>query len=213
VRAQAAGSSWKSPYTVQPASLSISPNLASFSADVKSSLYPDIRFTLEVRIHDDSVARVRLDQVGGLRKRYDEAASWALIKEPHITTEVQWKLGKKDVRAVYGPERDIELVVAFDPLMVTMHRKGKPQIVLNGRGLLHMEHFREMDKKEQPSSTEEARQDEQPPQAVVDVNDRAWFEGEEDAWWAETWSSWTDSKPKGKISNIYADTTLSITPR
>jgi alpha 1,3-glucosidase len=51
-----ASASWKSPYSVDAASVSISSGQASFTADVKSSIYTDIKFGLEVRIH----ARVRI---------------------------------------------------------------------------------------------------------------------------------------------------------
>ncbi|KAJ7578310.1 glycoside hydrolase family 31 protein [Mycena floridula] len=207
-RANEAGKSWHSPYAVVPSSVAVSPDQASVTAAVKSSLYPDINFQLELRVHDDGVVRVRMDEVNGLRKRYDEAASWALIKEPVISKEVKWTPGKKDLRAAYGDH--IEVVVAYEPLQVSMLRNGKEQIVLNGKGLLHMEHFRT---KAQPETkTEEAEPAEgAEPEVVADgdaaqvpvkvENPRAWFEGDsEDAYWEETFSSWTDSKPKGPES-------------
>jgi alpha 1,3-glucosidase len=197
-RAKAAGTSWKSPYSVQNDTVSVDSQRSVFSAGVKSSLYPDTKFQLEVRVHEDGVVRVRVDEVDGLRKRYDEVASWALIKEPEVSKEIQWKLGKKDARAVYGPRKDIELVVAFEPLKVIMFRRGEEQIVLNGRGLFHMEHFRT--KEESPPETNEDGE-QSTSQKDLKTNDRAWFEGEEeDAWWEETWLSWTDSKPKGENS-------------
>jgi mannosyl-oligosaccharide alpha-1,3-glucosidase len=197
-RAKAAGTSWKSPYSVHTGTVSIDSQRSVLSARVKSSLYPDIKFQLEVRVHEDGVVRVRVDEVDGLRKRYDEAASWALVKEPEISKEIQWKLAEKDARAVYGPGKDIELVVAFEPLKVILFRRGEEQIVLNGRGLFHMEHFRS--KKESPPETTQGGE-QATSQKVLKTNDRAWFEGEEeDAWWEETWSSWTDSKPKGDKS-------------
>ena len=206
-RAKEAKSTWVSPYSVEPASVSISANQGVFSAAVKSSLYPDINFSLEVRIQDDGVARVRMDEIGGLRKRYDEAASWALIAEPTISKDVKWTTGKKDTRAVYGQKKDIEVVVQHQPLRISLLRNGKEQIVLNGEGLLHMEHYR--NKVEAPTTTEEPEPEplegegspkEPEGQTVLKVeNPRAWFEGDsEDALFEETFSSWTDSKPKGK---------------
>ncbi|KAF7325290.1 Glycoside hydrolase family 31 protein [Mycena venus] len=189
-RAAEAKNTWKSPYSVDVSSIAITPNKAVFTADVKSSLYPDIQFGLELRVHDDGVVRVRMDEINGLRKRYDEAASWALISEPTISQDITWTTGKKDIRAKYGNN---EVVVAFEPLTVSLLRGGKPQIVLNGRGLLHMEHFRT--KKVEETKTEEAAP------VPEEVNPRAWFEGEtEDDWWEERFSTWTDSKPKGPES-------------
>jgi alpha 1,3-glucosidase len=203
-RAKEAQTSWKSPYSVDQSSVKISADQAVFTAAVKSSLYPEIHFGLEVRIQDDGVARVRMDEVGGLRKRYDEAASWALIEEPALSKDIKWKVGKRDTRAAYS---GVEVVVEHEPLRVSLLRNGKEQIVLNGQGLLHMEHFRK--KADEPTTTdepapepEEAAEGEAAQAPLVKKeNPRAWFEGEtEDDYWAETFSSWTDSKPKGPES-------------
>ncbi|KAG6333168.1 hypothetical protein ID866_5923 [Astraeus odoratus] len=194
-RALAAGSSWHSPYSVDPSSVVLASDQASFTASVKSSIYPAVQFGLDVRLHEDGVVRVRMDEVGGLRKRYDEAASWALVQEPHVSRDIAWRVGKGAVRAVYGEKKNIELVVEFEPLKVTLIRDGVEQVVLNGRGLLHMEHFRT--KEDSKPATIEGGE----AQAPLQSNPAAWFEGEEqDAWWEETWSTWTDSKPKGPES-------------
>ncbi|EJD08186.1 alpha-glucosidase [Fomitiporia mediterranea MF3/22] len=198
-RAKEGGSSWKSPYSVDPASISVSPGEAAFSAAVKSSIYPDVKFKLYLQVLQDGVVRVRMDEAGGLRKRYNEAASWALIADPKVTSEIRWTVGKKDVRAVNG---DNTVVVELSPLKISLLRKGKEEIVLNGGGLLHMEHFRE--KKEQPKADPPPEGEEQAQevleQATEKVNPAAWFEGEEDGWWEESFKSWTDSKPKGPES-------------
>jgi len=200
-RANESKGTWTSPYSIEPASISISNGQAKFTAAVKSSLYPEIKFGLDVRIQEDGVVRVRMDEVGGLRKRYDEAASWALIAEPNLSNRIKWTKGKKAVKAVYGEKNDIEVVVAYQPLRLSLLRSGKEQIVLNGQGLLHMEHFR---KKVEQNSTEEnppVEGEAEAGQAPLKVeNPRAWFEGDtEDDYWEETFSSWTDSKPKGRI--------------
>jgi alpha 1,3-glucosidase len=199
-----------SPYSVDQSSIAISSSQAVFTAAVKSSLYPNIKFGLEVRIHEDGVARVRMDEVDGLKKRYDEAASWSLIAEPSVSQNIEWRQGKKDIRAVYGEKKDIEVVVAYAPLRVSLLRNSKEQVVLNGQGLLHMEHFRtkeapvEQTEVEGDSTNDEA-------QVVIKAEDpngerpNAWFEGDtDDAFWEETFSSWTDSKPKGKIKILNA---------
>jgi alpha 1,3-glucosidase len=198
-RALAAASSWQSPYSIDPSSLLLDPHEAFFTAAVKSSLYPSTKFELDVRVHDDGVVRVRMDEVDGLRKRYDEAASWALVREPRLSKseDVKWIVEKDGVRVKYGDNNDIEVVVQYEPVKVTMFRHGVEQVVLNGRGLLHMEHFRTKEGS-QPLEIEGA-EGEGDAQTVFHVNNAAWFEGEEqDAWWEETFSSWTDSKPKGQ---------------
>ncbi|EIN06673.1 alpha-glucosidase [Punctularia strigosozonata HHB-11173 SS5] len=186
---------WYSPYSIDAASVALAADQASFTAAVKSELYPDIKFGLDLRIHDDGVVRVRMDEIDGLRQRYNEAASWALIAEPTVSPSVKWMVGKRDVRAKYGEKGEFEVVVTLAPLTVTLLRNGKEQVVLNGRGLLHMEHFR---KKEEEKPEEEVQEG---AQKVIKTNPRAWFEGDsEDGYWEEKWSTWTDSKPKGPES-------------
>lgn len=190
---------WKSPYSVDPSSITISSDQGAFTAAVKSSLYPEIKFGLDVRVHKDGVVRVRMDEVDGKGRRYNEAASWALLAEPETSKEIQWTVGKKDVKAAIGPKQDkVEVTVSFDPLVVRLYRNGREEVVLNGLGLLHMEHFRQTEEpKEEPEVVEDAGAE--GAQTVMEVpNPRAWFEGDtEDGYWEETWKSWTDSKPKG----------------
>ncbi|EIM80725.1 glycoside hydrolase family 31 protein [Stereum hirsutum FP-91666 SS1] len=185
---------WQSPYSLDPSSISVSSSQASFTAGIKSSLYPDIKFGLDVRVQEDGVVRVRMDEIDGLRKRYDEAAGWALIAEPLVNQDITWTVGKKDVRATYGPKKDIEVVVEFQPLRVVLKRGGKEQVVVNGRGLLHMEHFRTKSEAKEIKEGEEA-------QEPMQVNSLAWFEGDsEDGYWEESFGSHKDSKPKGPES-------------
>ena len=138
------GEKWVSPYSLDASTIALEDGGSRFTGRVKSSLYPDIKFELDVRVHEDGVVRVRMDEKEGLRKRYDEAASWALLKEPVLSPSSKWSVGKKEVKVAYGERKDqVEVTVEFEPLVVRMKRNGKDQIVLNGRGLLHMEHFRE----------------------------------------------------------------------
>jgi len=204
-RAKEASSTWKSPYSIDVQSIAISASKSSFTATVHSSIYPDIVFKLDVHAHDDGVFRVQLNEVDGLRKRYDEAATWALVEEPKLSKKIAWTQTKKEMKAVDGK---VELKVTYSPLRITMLRDGKEEVVLNGRGLLHMEHFR---LKNEPATTVDAppAQDEQ---VVMDAPSEpqppspklsAWFEGEEeDDWWDERFNSWTDSKPKGKRASF-----------
>ena len=86
--------------------ITLASDQASFTAAVNSSIYPTVKFGLDVRIHKDGVSRVRMDEVGGLRTRYNEAASWALVSKPEISQDIQWTIGKKDVQAAYGPKEE-----------------------------------------------------------------------------------------------------------
>jgi alpha 1,3-glucosidase len=120
------------------------------------------------------------------------------VAEPSASTHIQWKVGTSEACAKFGNKQEHEIVVDIEPLRVVLNKSGKEQVVVNGRGLLHMEHYRnktvEGPKVEAEGGVET--------QEVLWVNPNAWFEGEsEDAYWEETFSSWTDSKQKGK-SNL-----------
>ena len=199
-RAREKVDNWHSPYSVDPQSLSLVPERASLTARVNSELYPNIKFSLEVHVHEDGVIRVRMDEVDGLRKRYDEASKWALAAEPSISTSIQWKVDASKARAAFGQQLEHEIVVDFKPLRVVLNKNGKEQVVVNGRGLLHMEHFRDMTVEEPKVETSEEGSE---TQEVFKVNPNAWFEGDsEDAYWEESFGSWKDTKPKGKLGHI-----------
>ena len=187
-----AAESWQSPYYIDPSSVLRDPTDAFFTAIVKSTLYPHVQFSLQVRAHEDGVIRVQMDEVAS--RHYNEAASWALVRDPPLSTSshVRWLVGKDETRTRYGGQgTTFEVVVQYNPLKVTFYKNGEEQVVLNGRGLLHMEHFRT---KQEPPQIEGAEAEQVP----FHVYEAAWFEGEQqDAWWEETWSTWTDSKPKG----------------
>lgn len=195
-RAHTAGESWQSPYYIDPDSILRDPTDAFFSATVKSSIYPHVKFDLQLRAHEDGVIRVQMDEVARLHKRYNEAASWALVRDPPLSksAHIRWLVGKNETRTRYGWKGiTFEVVVQYNPLKVTFYTNGEEQVVLNGRGLLHMEHFRTKEDT-QPLQIEGTEAEQVP----LHVNNAAWFEGEQqDAWWEETWSTWTDSKPKG----------------
>jgi alpha 1,3-glucosidase len=190
-------STWKSPYSIDPSSVAISAQKSAFTASVTSSIYPEIKFELDVRAHDDGTFRIRMDEVDGLRKRYDETAKWALIKEPTLSDAVAWKQTKKEIKA-HDSKSGVELKIQFAPLRISMLRNGKEEMVLNGNGLLHMEHFR---LKDAPTPGQNA--DPQPDgegQVVLDtpIRSNAWFEGEQEPVWEETWGGSLDTKPKGR---------------
>ncbi|KAF8729120.1 Galactose mutarotase-like, partial [Rhizoctonia solani] len=198
-RADDVGVKWTSPYAIDTTNLRISPDRSKITMPVKSSIHPDIKFQLSVIVHEDGTARVRMDEVDGLRKRYDGAADWALASTPEARG-VDWKPVDGGIE---GRWDGLLLRVTYEPLLIELVRDGRVEMSVNGRGLLHVEHFRNRHQAEHNTNkayTQHARGD----QKVIEepkpkVN--AWFEGEtEDAYWEERFKSWTDSKPKGPES-------------
>jgi len=200
-RAAETGQAWQSPYA-----LAAPPQFArgSLSADVVNALFPNIKFSLEVRFHQDGTARVLMDEVDGLRQRYNEAARWALDQEPQVDGPdehftVQHDKGFTSVKYAGGHN---EVRLDHSPLAVTFLRDGQPHVVLNERKLFNMEHFRVKTVGEQPEELVVQDPDHPGEQRVI-VKDDA-FPGflppDEDGMWDETFAGKTDSKPKGTLS-------------
>lgn len=200
-RAAETGQAWQSPYA-----LAAPPQFArgSLSADVVNALFPNIKFSLEVRFHQDGTARVLMDEVDGLRQRYNEAARWALDQEPQVDGPdehftVQHDKGFTSVKYAGGHN---EVRLDHSPLAVTFLRNGQPHVVLNERKLFNMEHFRVKTVGEQPEELVVQDPDHPGEQRVI-VKDDA-FPGflppDEDGMWDETFAGKTDSKPKGTLS-------------
>lgn len=198
-RAAEHSSSWASPYAITTAPTYRD---GSLHASISNGLFPHIKFSLEVRLQKDGVARVLMDEVDGLRQRYNEAGTWAVQTEPTLAleNEVDVQHGKGETRIKYGPEHRHELKLQHQPVLVTFMRDGQPHVVLNERGLLNMEHFRV---KGIGKDADElvVQDDEHPGEQTVIVKDEA-FPGflppDEDGMWEETFGGKTDPKPKGE---------------
>lgn len=191
---------------------------ASINLPLSSVLHPDIQFELSLTFFKDGTARVRADQVGdryGGWKRYDEAAIWAIEQLPELASDpsdTRIQTNKHGFQLDFGPQLSRSVKLSYSPLKVEILRDGETQVVLNDRGLMHMEHYR---KKPEPFPTIK-QEDQEVPQLVFQRNKRsilsassasqfteslvsqwAGFEQEDQGEWEETWASRRDSKPKG----------------
>lgn len=193
-RAVAAGSQWTTPYTLKNPVF----HGGIYTAAVVNQLFPNIQFSLRIQFQQDGVARVLMDEVNGLRQRYNETAMWDLQLEPLLATtssDFKVQLGHDSTSIIYAQGRH-ELRIDHQALLLTFYRDGQPHIVLNQRGLLNMEHFRI-----KTVGAEEA--------LVVQDGDTAAVLGEydgflsaedEDTMWEESFNTKRDSKPKGEIN-------------
>ncbi|SGY21788.1 BQ5605_C016g08274 [Microbotryum silenes-dioicae] len=203
-RAIDASSTWKSPYSIA------SPprfEAGRYIASVKNALFPLIGFRLEIRFQNDGLARVIVDEVDGLRQRYNETASWALVQEPvldlddaHYSVEID----AKQSTISYGPpQHDQQVQVQHDPLLITFLRDGQPHILLNERGLFNMEHFRVKPIAGQDQGEVVIQDPDHPTEQTVIVPDKAYpgfLPTSDDGMWEESFNGKQDSKPKGPES-------------
>lgn len=172
---------------------------ASWKWPLRSSLYPQISFELQVDVlrEGNGIVRVRADEVGSTTpwKRYNETSRWVLLDtEPSLSSAATVKLSsaKGTDTITYGSGLSVK--IERSPFRLTQLRHGKPEIVLNDRSLFHMEHFRlkEVEKQEEHLSEGE--------QVVLKGGemDRSWFEESDKDMFEERFRTWTDSKPKGE---------------
>lgn len=170
-----------SPYTAGQLS---SEESGSWTLPIHSSLYPDIRFALQVDILDTNVARIRMDEIGSSTpfKRYNETAKWVLLEtEPKLSTSAKVVSGESSSTISYGDGLSLE--IQHTPLKITQLRDGKAEVVINERSLLHMEHFRIKSIESQEERT-----------TFTDGS----FESHDEGMFEERFKKWTDSKPKGR---------------
>lgn len=196
------GDSWTSPYSIRSPSFNAS--AGSFTAEVGNALFPTISFSLEVRFQKDGVARILMDEVDGLRQRYNEAGMWAVQTEPILEREeggYTLDITNERTSITYAEGRQ-EVIIRHSPILITFLRDGTPHIVLNQRGLFNMEHFRiKAVGGGETEGDELVIQGAHEGEDIVVVKEEAFpgFSPEnEDTMWEETFGGKTDTKPKGQ---------------
>ncbi|CAO1620519.1 unnamed protein product [Sympodiomycopsis kandeliae] len=207
---------FQSPYSISR--VSFDDKTSTLTAPVQSALHPGIEFEAQFSFHQDGSTRIKMDQVGqryGGWKRYDEAGKWAYdrVPTPADKSNVKVKESGDKVVVTFGKAGQNEAIIHFNPLKVVVAVNGQEQVVLNERGLLHMEHFRAKPEKESQQLDSSDEKEEQTPENALVFQKRKvlaeaghsstlasmWsgFEVPDSGEWEETWSSKTDSKPKG----------------
>ncbi|CAO1625705.1 unnamed protein product [Parajaminaea phylloscopi] len=206
---------FKSPYTLSKPTFDSS--TSALTARIHSALHPDIDFELKFVFHQDGTARTVMDQVGQTYKgwkRYNEAGKWAYEHQPVLAEAGTVSVVETDgiTRVSFGPDASHGLEIIHQPFKATFSRNGQPQIVLNDRGLLHMEHFRPKPESSPKAEAEEGSVESDASQGLVfqkrqsferaghpsDLS-QTWaeFEASDEGEWEESWSGRQDTKPKG----------------
>jgi alpha 1,3-glucosidase len=189
-RSTASTTKWESPYHLSQPKFS----QGVLKADIANNLFSKIQYSLEIRFQSDGVARIIMDEVNGLRQRYNETGSWAVQVDPVLDVEEgQYKIdiNSDSTTIVYAQGRH-RLVVEHHPLLLTFYRDDQPHIVINERGLFNMEHFR----LKSVGVAQEGEEGAANNAAQVDAMGFLSADDEE-GMWEETFSGARDSKPKG----------------
>jgi len=182
---------WRSPYAVS------APTFVDgkLSAQIINQVYPSAKFRLDVTFQQDGVARVQMDEVDGLRQRYNEAPKWTLepSTKPDTATkdsDFETAFSADQTRIKYHQGR-YELVIEHSPIKLSFLRDGTPHVVVNERGLLNMEHFRLKPVGEGDNHVADKVIHDMYPHFIAD---------EEIGEWEESFAGKKDSKPKGQFA-------------
>lgn len=185
----AKGSSWSSPYELDPPSIHFKDGqlqgiiLKAISANEK------VRLPLTVSFLESGAVRVVVDEETRLKgnielrhnsqarkERYNEAEKWAVVGglEPSKSASLNSESETGFTKVLYGPDQRFQAIIHHAPFNVEFQRDGQTHVQLNNRGYMNMEHWR--------------------PKVDGDM------EEDQDTWWEETFGGNTDSKPKGPES-------------
>ncbi|KAK0536391.1 glucosidase II [Tilletia horrida] len=193
---------------------------ATLQLPVFSHLHPNVKFEMLVYLHADGSARVTMDErydTYNKLRRYSEASKWAFENPPIPAPQgsVSVTDGAEATFVNFGPNQAYQLEIEREPLRLVFKRSGVTQIVLNERGLLHLEHFRpKSDPFPAPKTPEadggidedfttqhvfQARKNSFLTTGTANATAHAWagFEQEDAGEWEEIWAGRTDTKPRG----------------
>ena len=191
--ASALGTSWSSPYELDPATVHFKDGLLTGIIIKTTTSNEKVRLPLTVSFLESGAARILVDEEKRLqgdiemrhgsqanKKRYDEAEQWAIVGGLEVsksaTLNAQSETGFTNI--LYGPGDAFQAIVRHAPFGIDFQRDGETHVQLNHQGLLNLEHWR----------------------PKVDVPEGESAAEDESTWWEETFGGNTDSKPRGPES-------------
>ncbi|KAJ4293472.1 glucosidase II [Kalmusia sp. IMI 367209] len=204
----AATSSWTSPYTLDPATVTFKDG--QFSATILKTLNngeEKVKLPLTVTFLESGVARVTLDEEKRLKgditlrhdskirkERYNEASKWALVGGLNVAdgAALSETVEQGYTKVFYGEGSKHQAIIRHAPFGIEFQRDGETQVKFNERGLLNLEHWRPKIEKpaEEKKEGEEEKKEEEKKEEEVTGED-------ESTWWEESFGGNTDSKPRG----------------
>lgn len=182
--AAAAGSAnWKPPYEID--TKSIRTDGGQFRANIVKTVGEgeQVELPIVVSFLQQGGARVQIDeksrQEGKIelrndskarKERYNEAAKWALVKDPEIDPNATFEAKDGEMHVVWSVWQN-DATIRFSPFEARFNRGGETHVILNERHLLNVEHWRPK---------------------PVEGDDKC------DSCWDESFGGNTDSKPRGR---------------
>lgn len=199
---------WETPYKVHDLPV-WSEERNTLHATLRNELHTDITFGLNITfLHEgQGTLRIKIDQMNGLRQRFNEADKWTLWKQPSLLTskDLQLVIGNNQTTVRWPGIRDhtYQFELQYSPLLVTLLKDDQPHVVLNERGLFNMEHFRNKPRNPDQPATGDLLVQGSDDNVITDIQNHS-YPGfpdlTQDGMWEETFGGRTDSKPKGPES-------------
>lgn len=158
------GGNYQSRYSIDTKSIEINNNNhlnAIVLKQLNDGTFLDLK--LDVNIIGDYNLRFRLDELNRSipdhikvnYQRYNEAAHWAFEQEPMVQ-RFDYQLNNEEIVLVYGENSEYRASIQLYPLKVTVSLDGIPQLVLNNKNFLNLEHYRTKASEDDPDSNDVA---------------------------------------------------------
>ncbi|KAL4238130.1 hypothetical protein ACF0H5_002842 [Mactra antiquata] len=165
----------------------------------------NVRLLLQVSALKDNTARVKINELDPIKKRYEIPVGDALVGEPKLQN--MKVLERTDGSITLGFE-DNKILITSKPFRIDFINNDEAVVSINTQGLLKFEHYR---KKETPPAQEETadgqesdtnneEQQEGGDEAGEENKEETPQEEEESGMWEETFKNFHDSKPFGPSS-------------
>lgn len=189
----AQGSSWSSPYGLDPSSIQFKDGQLQGTILKSISAGEQVKLPLAISFLESGAARIVVDEEKRLtgdiqvrhnsparKERYNEAEKWALVGglESSPTAVVDPDVEAGFTKVLYGPDNKYQAIIRHSPFSVDFQRDGQTHVQLNHKGFLNMEHWR----------------------PKVETEEGVESQVDESTWWEETFGGNTDSKPRGPES-------------
>lgn len=187
--AAAKGSSWSSPYELDPSSVHFKDGQLDGMIYKTVSANEKVKLPLTVSFLESGAARVVVDEEKRLKgdielrhdskarkERYNEAEKWAVVGGLELSKSASPNPETENgvTKILYGPNKNFQAIIRHAPFNVEFQRDGQTHVQFNHKGYMNMEHWR--------------------PKVDGDT------EEDQSTWWEESFGGNTDSKPRGPES-------------
>ena len=198
------GSSWTSPYRIDPHTLQVKEGKVSGTILKDIEGHSSVELPLTITFLRSGSVRIRVDekkrQTGDIelrhnsqarKERYTGAGDWALVGGLVPAEITVASSDGEGLTIQYGQETNCKAYIKYLPFSIDFSRNETTHVKINSQGLMNMEHWRPKIEKQE---NEPIKSEESQPSAITENAI------DESTWWEEIFGGNTDSKPRGPES-------------